>query len=273
MQHACCSYSTKSGFSLVELSIVLVILGLLVGGVLGGQALIRASELRSITLDRDKYISAIRTFKDKYHSLPGDMANATQIWGAAHATPATCINTVSVGNATCNGNGDGRVGDFSGSVCATVCNYETFRMWQQLAAAGMIEGNYTGTGVTALPATYYARVGYNIPASKVPSAGFLMFWVGSFSNAGWYNSNYNNLFVYGAVLFDNWTYGPIITTQEAWSIDNKSDDGRPSSGNIMSFKPGSGDNANCATSDTASIAEYKLSYSGNACSLLLKTGI
>ncbi len=55
-----------NAFSLVELSIVLVILGLLVGGVLSGQSLIRAAELRSITEDYARYVTATHTFKDKY---------------------------------------------------------------------------------------------------------------------------------------------------------------------------------------------------------------
>lgn len=101
----------QQGFSLVELSIVLVILGLLVGGVLGGQALIRASELRSVMAGRDTLVSAITIFKNKYNSFPGDLTNATAIWGAAHATPATCITTVGSGTQTCNGNGDGKIAD------------------------------------------------------------------------------------------------------------------------------------------------------------------
>ena len=66
-----------SAFSLVELSIVLVILGLLVGGVLSGQSLIRAAELRSVTTEYSRYTTAISSFRDKYFALPGDMSNAT----------------------------------------------------------------------------------------------------------------------------------------------------------------------------------------------------
>ena len=61
---------TKQAFSLVELSIVLVILGLLAGGVLSGQALIRAAELRSVTADYQRYTAAIMVFRDKYFSFP-----------------------------------------------------------------------------------------------------------------------------------------------------------------------------------------------------------
>lgn len=75
--------ASRSGFSLVELSIVLVILGLLTGGVLGGRALIRAAELRAITQEKEAFVTAVNTFRAKYNALPGDMRNATQFWGRA----------------------------------------------------------------------------------------------------------------------------------------------------------------------------------------------
>jgi len=73
----------KTAFSLVELSIVLVILGLLTGGVLTGQNLIRAAELRAVTTEFNAYQTAANTFKDKYFAIPGDMTNATDFWGSA----------------------------------------------------------------------------------------------------------------------------------------------------------------------------------------------
>ena len=78
---------TRYGFSLVELSIVLVILGLLVGGVLTGQSLIRAAELRSVSTEYSRYVASVHTFRDKYFALPGDMTNATQFWGTAAVLP------------------------------------------------------------------------------------------------------------------------------------------------------------------------------------------
>jgi prepilin-type N-terminal cleavage/methylation domain-containing protein len=67
----------SSAFSLVELSIVLVILGLLVGGVLSGQSLIRAAALRSVTNDYSRYSAAVNTFKDKYFPAPATAPVAT----------------------------------------------------------------------------------------------------------------------------------------------------------------------------------------------------
>lgn len=103
------------GFSLVELSIVLVILGLLTGGILAGQSLIRASELRSVSVDLVRTQTAVMSFRDKYMAIPGDMSTATRFWGAAHATPATCRTTSSSSTATCDGDGNGNITTMDGA--------------------------------------------------------------------------------------------------------------------------------------------------------------
>lgn len=147
------------GFSLVELSIVLVILGLLTGGILGGQSLIRAAELRSVTTDVNRYSTAVHSFRNKYYALPGDMPNAVRFWGAqagstADGTDNTCImldkDSPATDQRTCNGDGNGNIGwltDFS-----NVVNMETHRAWQHLANAGLIEGKFAGVPNTAATA-------------------------------------------------------------------------------------------------------------------------
>jgi prepilin-type N-terminal cleavage/methylation domain-containing protein len=99
----------RHGFTLIELSIVLVILGLLVSGVLLGQDLIRAAELRSVPTDFQKYQTAVNIFRDKYRALPGDMRNATDFWGENDPNLSTCRTTEGSGTDTCNGDGDGVV--------------------------------------------------------------------------------------------------------------------------------------------------------------------
>src|SRR6202011_3322528 len=69
--------SGEQGFTLIELSIVLVIIGLIVGGILVGQDLIKAAEVRAQISQIDKYNSAVNTFRAKFQSIPGDMAVAT----------------------------------------------------------------------------------------------------------------------------------------------------------------------------------------------------
>ena len=91
----------RLAFSLVELSIVLVILGLLTGGILTGQSLIRAAEMRSIVTELQRYQTAARSFQDKYFALPGDMRNATDFWGAPGNNLANCPATAGTGTQTC----------------------------------------------------------------------------------------------------------------------------------------------------------------------------
>lgn len=150
----------RHGFSLVELSIVLVILGLLTGGILAGQSLIRASELRAVSTEINRYQTARYTFRDKYFALPGDMRNATSFWGNADtgamggecAAPLTDAGT---GTQTCNGDGSGRM-DLA---------LEERRVWQHMANAGLIEGSYSGVGTTMV-------AGVNVPTSKLSANSY-----------------------------------------------------------------------------------------------------
>ena len=65
--------SDKYGFTLIELSVVLVIIGLIVGGILIGQDLIRSAEVRAQITQIEKYNQAVNTFKGKYGGIPGDL--------------------------------------------------------------------------------------------------------------------------------------------------------------------------------------------------------
>ena len=79
---------THAAFTLVELSIVLTIIGLLAGGMVAGKILIHNAELKRATNDIATFRTAMGTFEEKYNALPGDMANAVRIWGA-HAGGTT----------------------------------------------------------------------------------------------------------------------------------------------------------------------------------------
>lgn len=96
---------TRTGFTLIELSIVLVIIGLLVGGVLVGRDLIRAAEIRSTIGDLEKLKTAINTFRVKYNCLPGDCPNATSFFGV-DSNGCTGQSNFITDTGTCNGNGD-----------------------------------------------------------------------------------------------------------------------------------------------------------------------
>ena len=216
----------KQAFSLVELSIVLVILGLLTGGILGGQSLIRAAELRAVSTEYQRYSAAIGSFRDKYFALPGDMTNATAFWG----TTASCPSTAGTGTQTCNGDGNG-------TFLFTTPN-ETFRAWQQLANAGLVEGTYSGIGGSA--GVHSAITGSNIPGSRLQTAGWQLLgqnYIEQFVNE-YFPVNYQNFLAFGinTAVQNDWVNDPAIKAEEAWNIDQKSDDGNPSSGRILSFR-------------------------------------
>lgn len=110
----------QQGFTLVEIAIVLVIIGLLLGGVLGGQQLIASAKVKSQLQQVKELAAAINTYQDKYGALPGDDANATTNTG---------VNTLT------NGNGNGSYSGAEGNR----------RIWEHLEAAGMLAG-YTAAG-------------------------------------------------------------------------------------------------------------------------------
>lgn len=250
----------RRGFSLVELSIVLVILGLLTGGILAGQSLIKAAAMRATTTELHKYRTAALIFKDKYFAVPGDMTSATKFWTSLSGTgsDAACQNAEATGLPTCDGNGDGRV------LTSVVTGDETYRFWQHLANAGLIEGNYTGSPTNPTAGRQ------NLPLGRFEST----VWYTQFSLAG-PGGNVN----FFPVPDGNWLslnkYGQNInvagscpfTPEEAWNVDTKLDDGKPGNGNIMVSK-GNNTSSKCTTvagTTTDTGAEYRLDIASKDC--------
>lgn len=204
----------KNGFSLIELSIVLVILGLLVGGVLAGRALIQAAELRSQVRQLEQFYAASLQFKDQYFTLPGDLNTATQFWPT-----------------TVNGNNNGRLDAGTG---ARVFTGEAGFFWQHLALAGLIEGNYDG--VTAIP------LGVGLPLMKIDvkhglhaayyevSAEMTNQVVVPFTpKAALYSVNAQRTALAG---FGRGIERGIFSPEQMWRLDTKADDSVPQSGRL-----------------------------------------
>src|SRR5690349_8767220 len=129
--------SNEAGFTLVEIAIVLVIIGLLLGGILKGQEMINQAKIKNVINDFNGVTVAITSYQDRYRAIPGDDQNATARW--------TVQNPLS-------GNGNGSVAglynanDTTGSGGAPGAGAESNLFWQHLRIAGFVPGLTTGLG-------------------------------------------------------------------------------------------------------------------------------
>lgn len=199
---------SSKGFTLVELSIVLVIIGLIIGSVLVGQSLIRAAENRAIIEQITSFYAGVNTFRSRFNALPGDFAQAT-----------TYIGTVCPGGAAAslvNGNGDGLI--TSAATPPTAISSEMSNFWCQLSAVSMIPGSYNGLSGGAI------TLGANFPLLSTGRGGIIAY---SFTD-------YNNYYLIGLASSSGTiaTSGDL-TPQGAYEIDNKMDDGIPGTGTVQ----------------------------------------
>ena len=261
------------GFTLIEISIVILVIGLVAGGTLLGKSLIRSSEIRSVLNEIESFRVGMNNFKQKYNAAPGDMANATEFWGALSAVSDSDCQDVVIpnGTATCNGNGDGMV--------AKISNWNFLEMatfFQHLSNAEMIEGRYYKLS------SGYASIGgcsagtrKSSPSSRLPGGAYYYIYAESTSiNGGGGGPDelitpiYNNIFIFGKC--GNPPAGSILQPSEAWGIDNKVDDGIPASGLVRTVKKTSTYSPNCVTSDDATAA-YDIANDNISCNMLFVT--
>ena len=121
----------QQGFTLVEIAVVLLIVGLLLGGVLKGQALIDSAKVKSLAQDFRSLPAMIHAYQDRFRALPGDDKRAR-----LHLCPGST-------DCTAPGEGDGMIdGKWD-----DVTDSDAFRLWQHLRLADLA----TGSSDTANP--------------------------------------------------------------------------------------------------------------------------
>lgn len=263
---------SQQGFTLIELSIVLIIIGLVMGGIMSGRSILEAAENRAIYTDAETYITSISQFVDKYENLPGDMYDAEDVWGQA-AAAAACATTNNSNKTTCSGDGDSQIELGTTTVVATgIDTVEHLRAWHQLSNAGLIQGNFSGVpGSAGNPD--HAIPGTNVPAGTVGGSGYTLYYKGS-DGGNFFDLNddevYGHILNFGLYTATNITDAPALLPQEAWEVDAKTDDGIPHSGNVRTYTATA--HPNCASADTLA-AIYSVTYTdGRTCNLVFLTG-
>ncbi len=127
---------TNKGFTLVEIAIVLVIVGLLIGGVLKGQEMITNAKLKRIESDNAGIAAAMFSYQDRYLQLPGDDSGA-----GGDGTDAGRFDIYGTADAN-NGDGDGLI---AGNWTPANVTDESAMFWMHLRAAGLVPGGGTDT--------------------------------------------------------------------------------------------------------------------------------
>lgn len=125
----------RKGFTLIEVAIVLVIIGLLIGGIIKGRQFIENAKVKNIVKQAESLAAAVYAYQDRYKFFPGDDNTANARWGLP------------------NGNADGQITEWQSAV-------------RHLAAAGLITGSYNGTN------TVQHRYGGNVTITYQNISGY-----------------------------------------------------------------------------------------------------
>jgi prepilin-type N-terminal cleavage/methylation domain-containing protein len=195
----------QQGFTLIEIAIVLVIIGLLLGGVLKGQELINTARVRALNNNIDGITASWFSFQDRYRAFPGDYTQAD----------------VNLPGAPTSGDGNGLVGDAGGVDSPS----ERAMVWMHLQAAGYITGGYDNPAATVPNANEYG-----CPVDVCPDNGF----------GSGMNLNYGAMRQAGGADAHELITGRGIPVEVLAELDRKVDDGEAGSGAMQLGIAGTG---------------------------------
>ena len=222
----------NSGFTLVELSIVMIIIGLLIGGILKGAELIENSRLATVISTTKQITSAYNTFLDSYHNKPGDIFAAQEL-----------IPDCTAANSCFGGDGNLTVGAVVGHPWGNVnsaIDSENTQFWKHLALANLIGGINPSASAAEWGQTHLTS----------PFAGG--FHISTSNDSNEYKS-VNGLIILTRGRADGqWLCGVAtgnfaecsLSPNQAFRIDSKLDDGHAQNGRVtaisMSYNTGCG---------------------------------
>lgn len=237
-----CAYPSRQAFTLLEMSVVIAIIGLLIGAVLEGRSLVAKATLQTVVNDFGKFRDAYTQFKLVYNCRPGDMGINVD------PTKQRCSQSASrIWNGATDGDGDGYIAGPAIDTTGALSNRnEVFAVWQHLAKAGLIEGQFTGVPVGGAS----AAAGVNVPAGPMDGSGYMFLSVEEigattptkafypsfyYGNYGTYRGRPGTLLLFGYIASGSLPDGPLLVPKEAYYIDAKIDDGLPAAGQVTGY--------------------------------------
>jgi len=275
--------SKKSAFSLIELSIVLIIIGLLIAGVTGGASLIKSSELRAAISEARGWSTAVNGFYNQFNAFPGDYNNVIGSTTGAAGNNNSQINAYTVAT-NLSGVASSTALCYLTTANAGGCAYEDNVAWTQMKNAGIIDTNVVSNPANSFsntPATWSvalnATYGITNPQSKIKSSGWL-FDYGINGSVTGTNQNGQNVVILASTasipgatntyVNASATVAGAITPADALSIDTKVDDGKYNTGRVQGINPGAAYTAtagplNCAGTATT----YNTTYTTKNCAI------
>lgn len=228
-------YNSEKGFTLVELAIVMIIIGLLIGGVLKGQQLIENAKVTATESHIEGFQAAYYSFRDAYGALPGDMANADTRLSGCDAT-----------NNCDRGDGNAIIGDISPSTggvrtgidvsvsTAGLAFSENSMFWKHLALADLI----TGVDPTSSIAPNDLAWGQSNPSSPF-GGGYSIVYANDISDDTFGHTIRLHKGLTGNIA-NGVTGEHPVTPHQAANIDRKMDDGKSNAGWVQGEYLGTG---------------------------------
>lgn len=218
-------YRKEKGFTLVEIAIVLVVIGLLLGGILKGQQLINSARVRNLADQNSGVQAAYYGFIDRFRNLPGDMLStaACQQVGVAVDAAAQCATPANApGGISGTNGGNGQIDTVR----------EAGAVWAHLSAAGFLNGTFRGFAGTAAPTAAQYRTG--VSTGDVPPNAFQ----GPILLA--HMNDYLDSAAQATVTRLAYSFGGLIPVPILRDLDAKMDDGVAGTGVMRSAWSGAG---------------------------------
>ncbi|MBI3373455.1 MAG: prepilin-type N-terminal cleavage/methylation domain-containing protein [Betaproteobacteria bacterium] len=221
----------QQGFTLVEIAIVLVIIGLLLGGILKGQEMIAQAKIKNVIGDMSGVSAAMYGYQDRYRALPGDDKGAATRWAS--------ITGIAPGD------GDGVVG---GLYIPAAAGNETAQFWLHLRSAGFIAGTGTDNPFNAVSGKMGVQTGNGLYVAGTTPVGAVLNTVAAGAQPA--VAGFTSLILCSANLPD----------KVAISVDAQTDDGNSLTGSVRGLTQAGQPNIPVTGAATAYVEDGVSSY-------------